>query len=160
MKDTIPNLRWSLQKQIDAWGFRSGGLLNALLLKHGTPGVWSPHKYKMMRQKQCFENATLMSARGLTYVEGIAMKSDLGIPLHHAWNLDPAGNVIDVTWRKAEGSEYLGIPFEHSVLSRWLLENGVYGILDTGIGYNLPLLREIDAALVDEAFGAMRARAS
>lgn len=83
-----------------------------LLLKHGRFYVPQelPRKYNRKAMKQCFHNAAALArgSRGqLTYVEGIAAGI---IPVHHAWCVDAAGKVVDVTWDPM-GTAYFGVPF-------------------------------------------------
>ena len=60
---------------------------------------------------RCFANASAYATvHGLTYVEGFAL-STLGLAYPHAWAVDDAGNVHDVTWPPMRGLAYLGIPF-------------------------------------------------
>lgn len=58
----------------------------------------------------CFDNALeTHDEYGLTYVEGFALSaSTLGIPIHHAWNIEANGDVVDVTWPTV-GLAYRGI---------------------------------------------------
>lgn len=148
------DIREVIQAQADAWaalGHPYFGALETIILKHGVDGRPARHGFKRRAQKECFKNAAELAFQaGLRYVEGYAMRPDLGIPIAHAWNLDEDGGVIDVTWRKAEDAQYLGIIFSIQTLSRELLRNKVYGILDTGRGLNVRLLREIDAELVEK----------
>lgn len=54
-----------------------------------------PRKYKPGRIKHCFQNARrlVQQTRGyLTYVEGYAYCT-VGIPILHAWNMDPEGRL-------------------------------------------------------------------
>jgi len=75
---------------------------------------------------ECFSNALhLAHEEGLTYVEGYATTV---IPMHHAWCVDSAGNVIDPTWR-ALGSSYFGIPFDIVYARVTAVKTGIYSIL-------------------------------
>jgi len=72
------------------------------------PGMWEG------RPRCCFDNAIHVAILyDLPYIEGYAL---LGLgeqttALHHAWNLDHQGRVIDVTWHPTLGLAYLGVPF-------------------------------------------------
>lgn len=60
---------------------------------------------------RCFANASAYATvYGLTYVEGFAL-STLGIAYPHAWAVDDAGDVHNITWPAMRGLAYLGIPF-------------------------------------------------
>lgn len=61
----------------------------------------------------CFDNAAELAAEyGLRYVEGFAtFQGAAGLPVHHAWNLDAEGRVVDVTWAET-GLCYRGIEFD------------------------------------------------
>jgi hypothetical protein len=69
------------------------------------------------------------------------------LPILHAWNVID-GRVIDVTLRKADEYEYLGVHFPTRTLRTEIVKRGVYGLLDTGRGINVPLIKQIDAPLV------------
>lgn len=94
--------------------------LESFVLQHGTPyeeisPIWS--KYRPGVMKACFYNAFILSSRTrgrLAYCEGYAMNKFM--PVHHAWNVDPEGRVVDVTWNERTvvgqfGTAYLGIKF-------------------------------------------------
>lgn len=74
------------------------------VLEHGKPGIWTPYDAERWgekgRLKECFRNAyrKAIDHPELTYVEGYATVN--GLPVHHAWLLDPDGNVQDPTWRE------------------------------------------------------------
>jgi len=89
-----------------------------------------PDKYEPGEIKQCFRNAFLLSLghMELTYVEGYAFCENL-IPVHHAWCVDPDGNVVDPTWRDT-GIEYIGVPFSQKYAMSLIQKKGCYGILD------------------------------
>jgi hypothetical protein len=56
-------------------------------------------RYRQGIPRYCFHNAYLAAVRSrerLRYVEGYALGSI--IPVHHAWNIDPDGRIVDVTW--------------------------------------------------------------
>lgn len=84
-----------------------------------THGVWSPpHPVPpgmwQGRPRCCFDNAiTVAILYDVPYIEGYALLGldEETIALHHAWNLDHEGRVIDVTWRSTLGLAYLGVPF-------------------------------------------------
>jgi hypothetical protein len=82
--------------------------------------------------KCCYGNAIAMCVKypGVRYVEGYALapSSAGGLPIPHAWNLDAAGRLIDITWR-CRGLAYLGVVFalERADDATW---NGDASILD------------------------------
>jgi hypothetical protein len=85
------------------------------LMQHG---VWHeprplPPNIRPSAPRQCFSNSFIYGKRhGLRYVEGYAVP-DLGacmLPVHHGWNLDRDGHLIDSTWDK-QGLAYLGVEF-------------------------------------------------
>jgi hypothetical protein len=62
-------------------------------------------------QKKCFGNSMILSVlTGFKYIEGYALASVMPFPIHHAWNEDPEGNLIDSTWRNT-GLAYCGVEF-------------------------------------------------
>lgn len=85
------------------------------LLHHGvwynTVAPWTG-EYAHMPIKRCFNNAILTSVQyNFRYIEGVACAKKLeGLAIHHAWNLDPAGRVVDTTWRD-NGACYFGVEF-------------------------------------------------
>jgi len=57
----------------------------------------------------CFNNAAYMTQKhNLTYVEGFALEGGFVWPMHHAWNIDKHGRVIDITWG-SRGVDYYGV---------------------------------------------------
>lgn len=106
---------------------------------------------KQGRPRACFGNAIDMAVvHGLAYVEGYAT-NDLvgGLPVHHAWNVDPMGNLHDVTWgywsklgqhALPQGAAYLGVEFslERADDATW---NGDATVLDDHRRH-WPILRE------------------
>jgi hypothetical protein len=113
----------------------------ALLLAHGRtwPGQPLPSGIRLGKAKACFQNAhELCMTRDLVYCEGFAA-SGLGIPIHHAWAVDPAtGGVIDPTWRWQRRQRwvdhpstwvYLGLPFQRTYAMQHIMRNRHYGIL-------------------------------
>ena len=87
-----------------------------------------PSKIPKGKAKQCFNNAhDLALKRGLTYVEGYAMRI---IPIEHAWCVDPkTGEVIDNTWSDPETASYFGVPFKTDFVTDTVVHQGYYGIL-------------------------------
>ena len=108
----------SFRKDVPAeWVYRGN---EDFVLRHGeeyAPRAL-PEEYDYGAPKMCYGNAIWMAeAFGLSYVEGFAWTGYF--PIHHAWNADADGNLIDVTWRAEEGglripmpnSAYLGVRF-------------------------------------------------
>jgi hypothetical protein len=114
-----------------------------------------PAEYKRGIPKQCFSNATSIALDNpsLRYVEGFAVRV---IPIHHAWLIDEAGNVIDPTWDRPEEGEYCGVVFDTDTLRRELLKLKYYGILEGPRGVNFDLMKRLDPGL-DEALRHLRA---
>lgn len=116
-------------------------------------GKWYPPKrlpfnYRRRVVGKCFNNAYELSERyDLTYVEGFGVLST-GL-VHHAWNLDKKGNVIDTTWEdlwnlpeyeppdKPIGYIGVEIPFETVTLATEL--HGYYGVFDD-VPHRFPIL--------------------
>jgi len=84
------------------------------LLEHGVWYEVQPwqNKYRQGAPKNCFANAMLLGAeKGLRYVEGLAIADiSIELPIHHGWNIDKHGNVIDNTWLNS-GLVYFGVEF-------------------------------------------------
>ena len=113
-----------------------------------------PPAFERGQPAMCFGNAILLSARsGLRYVEGYALPpdsvelvkglrvrvDDADQAVHHAWNLDAEGRLIDTTW-KEPGQAYVGVVFsvERADKATW---DGDASVLDD---YNRdwPLFRQ------------------
>ncbi len=79
--------------------------------------------------KDCFRNAFLLAhEHDLTYVEGYARGI---IPVHHAWNVDKNGKVVDNTWCGTDskpslrrnpvlGEEYFGVALNLEFVTAFL----------------------------------------
>lgn len=83
------------------------------VLTHGKPFIPKPlDGFYRGRPRECFRNAYLLAAEaGLIYVEGFACYREIGLPVHHAWCVEPGcRTAIDNTWRRI-GDEYMGIRF-------------------------------------------------
>jgi hypothetical protein len=83
------------------------------VLRHGRSYVPQPlpKPYRVGAQKMCFGNAIIVAASyGLAYVEGYALAPTIRFPIHHAWNADADGNLVDTTWA-GTGAAYLGVAF-------------------------------------------------
>lgn len=93
--------------------------------------------------KECFKNAAELTRKdkSLAYVEGYAYKS--GMPVHHAWNVNHEGKVIDNTWQC--GRLYIGLPVKTATLWRCIEETECWGVFN----YTLPkwLLQEISSGV-------------
>ena len=82
--------------------------------------------------KMCFGNAIMLAGLrpGWKYVEGYA---NAVIPVHHAWNVDHHGQLVDSTWLNI-GTAYFGVEFsveradeatwdgDASILDDWMRE--------------------------------------
>jgi len=65
-----------------------------------------------MSPNACFQNSAAFSSRpGMTYVEGFALVAVPGLfGFHHAWCVDTAGAIHEVTWGDP-GLSYFGVTF-------------------------------------------------
>lgn len=117
------------------------------VLAHGK--LWhyerKPKKYRRGKQKQCFYNSLMAAAdHGLTYVEGYAIFGSLAV--HHAWNEDRTGFVVDLTLPDyaAKTALYFGVAFDRTFAFRTCdARGGVTSILDN-YHQDFPLLRNDD----------------
>ena len=122
--------------------------LYEFILKHASEersGQASPHWVRKGKPKQCFRNATnlVVMSHDLKYCEGLACSGKSGIPVHHAWAAHfETGEIIDPTWDDPESCTYLGVPFSKDELLEEICQSGVYGLLDTGRGLNMPLMQK------------------
>ena len=86
------------------------------ILREGRLMMWRPGAADWIRKglpRHCFHNALMVGCvHRLPIVEGFAWNDVTPIPIHHAWNLDSRGRVIDVTWdERVQGRAYMGVPF-------------------------------------------------
>lgn len=91
--------------------------------------------------RACFANAICLAATrpGWQYVEGYGL-GRIGLPaIHHAWNLDAHGRLVDATW-PTPGVAYLGVVFsvDRADNATWF---GDASVLDD-FNRRWPLLRE------------------
>jgi hypothetical protein len=146
-----------LRQQVETWeklGFPC--IMQRYVLKHGREfaGQKRPKGVRVGPKKQCFRNAAsraIYEARWKTthYYEGYVIHRDMPImPIHHAWTVEDDW-LVDVTLRKPEEYEYMGVHFPYDVLGSELVRNGVYGLMDTGVP-NLDLLRRLDPVLFEQ----------
>jgi hypothetical protein len=92
--------------------------LEAVVLAYGRcfNEVCIPDGHELGPMRQCYNNAfhavveSLGTADQLSYCEGFALPSSLGIAVEHAWAVDGAGRVIDPTWDDAPRCGYVGVP--------------------------------------------------
>lgn len=127
-------------------------LMQKFVLKHGQLFT-DATKVKLGKKKECFKNSAdlVIRDRRYEYFEGYLFREELPILIHHAWTVDlSTGLVADPTLREKEGAEYLGIHFQRDLLIEELMKNKVYGLLDVGIGPNVPLIRRMDPVLFEE----------
>ena len=105
---------------------KDGQFFNVLKHRHS--------QYPLLKIGHCFYNAyrTMRQNQELEYAEGFAYSGV--ITLHHAWNVDGNGNVIDTTWRNrgkygkfSTGREYFGIIIPRNELDDVLHASGTYG---------------------------------
>lgn len=103
----------------------------------------------------CFQNAfdAVMAHPGLIYVEGYAFSKFF--PMQHAWTVDGNGVVYDPTW--PDGSDYFGVAFDKTWLTRYILDGGYYSVF----GSDVPtkgLLEILAKGLPDEAMNTTGVR--
>lgn len=110
-----------------------GGRLGDFVLQQGeefsVPAEAPP--MKLGKMKECFTNAgqEVLFGRDLEYVEGFVVKSDLPIPVHHAWYVRKGSNeVIDPTLGWSPGATYIGVRMSAEFLRKKILENKVWGV--------------------------------
>lgn len=144
-----------LRSEIKAWAHVGHpALMQRFVAKHGKEFAGSSFAGRRGTPKQCFRNAAhrafSRSCRNPRYFEGYAICRNIGFAFHHAWNVE-AGKVVDVTLRNPEDYDYMGVEFSRRELAEQQLQSGVYGVLDTGRGVNIDLMRDVDLKLVDKA---------
>jgi hypothetical protein len=107
-------------------GYTYAGIGEFLLL-HGTWYEPRPLPKRMRRgiPRGCFSNALKLARTGkYRFVEGYAVADGCAfLPIHHAWNLDGVGNLIDNTWQET-GLAYLGVEFPLEVAEKAIRYQG------------------------------------
>lgn len=129
--------------------------IEALVLAHGRS--WQqvaplPPGVRRGVAKECFKNALDVAREHdeLVYVEGWAAfaLSRGSLPVEHAWLVDAAGHVVEVTW-ETPGSEYVGVPIRTARALSLTVRRRKYSVLWAWeIGY--PLLVEDPARWLRE----------
>lgn len=138
-----------MQDRWRAAGFAYAGPAG-FVLEHGKTWTAAPTLPEGVRDgapRMCFGNAiACCGIYGMRYVEGYAMNRIDPVPVHHAWNLDDAGDIYDVTWARLAREHdlghvaYLGVEFsvERADDATW---NGNATVLDDD-ERGWPLLRQ------------------
>lgn len=145
----MTTLREHLEQDVSTWAqIGHPDLLKRFVLRHGK--AYQPRKRIGCCGPggQCYKNAAqfVLAHPGSRYVEGYMIGPGLPIALEHAWVTMTGTDAMDPTL-DAAGREYFGVPFETAVLEEELIRNGVYGLLDTGVGLNARLMFGIDPEL-------------
>lgn len=131
-------------------------LLERFVLRNGKvfDKVLSEAEYKKLgikrrKSKECFKNSTDLALYNdsLTYVEGYAIREDLGLLIQHAWVIDDKENVIDTTWNDPEDCIYMGVPFDREILRKETFDNGYYGLFTGEVMVNVDFLLRVDPGL-------------
>lgn len=141
----------AIASQIENWA-RIGhpAMIERFVLKHGRDMTPYPdHPYEMGEAKECFYNAGMMAASGvtdLTYVEGFAVRPKLGLLIQHGWLMDTDGRAVDVTWKDTADCHYFGIPFDKKAMWAECKRTGYWGLLDSGRGVNVDFFLQFDPA--------------
>ena len=123
--------------------------LEPFVLRHASPEVRGnplPPTINPGTPKECFSNAGqhALFSEDLTYCEGFAMRSDLAIPIHHAWVVDSEGRVIDTTWNDPQNCTYLGVEFSTKFLSKWVFKNKYWGLLASSWSINHAVMKDFE----------------
>lgn len=124
-------------------------ILAMFVLRNGKPYQPAKRIGRKGPPHNCFQNATQAATDKLryTYVEGFILHREHPLlPVHHAWVSTTGNDAMDPTL-DADTHDYFGVPFTKTQLHRTLCRTGVYGLLDTGLGFNLDLMFEIDPEL-------------
>jgi hypothetical protein len=169
-EETMNDLHKILTNQAEQWAMLGApALCERFIARNGQcfEGRKLPKGFRRGTPKACFQNATLLADRhtGLRYVEGYAMNPDLPFPFLHAWCINVAGQVVDVTLKEPEKYQYVGIILTRKELWDALKASGIYGVLDTGRGLNHEWMFARDLELepiiraIPDNWNAMRARA-
>lgn len=147
-------------RQAEAWeSMGMPAIIERLCILRGKPIQGSPWKGRRMKAKQCYANAANLAKPddSTMYVEGLAIRPDLGILIHHAWCVR-GGKILDPTWERPETAFYLGVEIPHSTLWARLLSTGVYGLFNTDGLIPVEFLCELEPRLspIWQAYQARR----
>lgn len=140
----MTDIKTQLDFMNKAWGGRS--LTHAFIAEYGrdfTPAKL-PKGIKRGKPKFCFMNAyRLADLTGFDYVEGYAMRPDLGIAMEHAWVADGSGNATDNTWDDPEKCSYRGVVIPMFMLRPEIIRLNHYGVVFTPRGPNIELIEKL-----------------
>lgn len=112
-------------KRLTKWGSTA-----EFLLYHGRQWPTKPgNGVEMGAPQQCFKNAAVLAmvqSDEYIYCEGYAV--GFMLPVEHAWLIDKEGFVVDPTWK--DGTDYFGIAFKLSYLTKALMKQKEYGLIN------------------------------
>lgn len=150
-----------LKRQIDGWEQIGGAaLMERFVLRNGKPFVGTAFSGRRGTIKECYCNALEYADkdRSLLYVEGYAIRKNLGLLIQHAWAAKPDSDlVIDPTWDDPADCAYFGVTFTREAAWREALKSGVYGLLAPHEMLNTELMFARDPGLA-EWFAQFKAR--
>lgn len=132
--------------------FASPYRIESFVLRHADvegPGSPLPNGVNRGTPKECFRNAATMTMGKprFDYCEGYAVHKDIAFPFLHAWCIDrETGLIIEPTLEHPQDYHYIGITIPKKLLMTELYRNGVYGLLDTGCGYNVKFMKRFERA--------------
>jgi len=123
-------------------------LLENFILRNGKEYTPTKRIGRRKKAKECFCNAHkfVWSHHDVSYVEGYVIREAFPFPIHHAWVTITGDDAMDPTL-EAEEFQYYGVAFDRGTVTRELIKNKVYGLLDPGLGLNYELMFDIDPEL-------------
>ena len=135
-----------LQNEIDTWA-RIGhpALMQKFVAERGRKFESVKLAKKLGKPKLCYMNAYKYAVKhDLEYVEGFLMLPNIPFLIQHAWCTEKGSDVvIETTIKNVEGHEYYGIEFDIFTVEQEMMRNRVYGLLDTGCGINIDLMKRM-----------------
>ena len=136
----MTDIKKMLLDEIDSWKKIGAPCeMQEFVLANATVVAIGAAQQERLEGKQCFANAgrQCIESSNLIYCEGYGFRPNLGRFIHHAWCWDREANLlIDNTWDNPKDSYYIGVAWSKSQLMDQVLDNGVWGILDLGRGFN------------------------
>lgn len=113
------------------------------------PTAWAAEKavaYPVVRHedrgktfnKLCYNNS-LEEMPGWDYVEGYTDIENLAFPIHHAWNVTPDGEAVDVTLSDPETRAYWGVKLPMFMMVAAMTHDAwphCYGVVNTVMNMN------------------------
>lgn len=143
------SIKTLLEQRTEAWcSIGSKDIWQEFLLRNGQEFEGRAFDGDMMEPHNCFQNALEYAlAHDMDYVEGVIIRGDFPVFIHHAWAIDDDGSVYDPTLQRPEECHYIGIVLDMSTVLEEIRKNEVYGLFVIDEMYNVDFMKRIDASV-------------